>query len=144
MSLFLRSCAVAVVVLVMPSTVWAQTERRVREALAASAVSPRLEFRMLLITGAEWKRRLPEDVRREHARLRFSAVQKNRRRDPVGNGIAIGALAGALGGAGLTAIMATQCDGPCDDPSLSTVLVSTVAVGACVGTLIGFMIDRAR
>jgi hypothetical protein len=142
---FHRSCAVFAVVLLVPGTASAQREHAVGKVLANSAASElRPDERVARLAGPDWILRLAEDVRRGHARERFNVVHKNAQRDPVRNGVGVGALAGALGGAGLTAIMTTQCDGRCDDPSLSTVLLSTMAVGAGVGALIGFVIDRAR
>ena len=137
--------AMVAVMLLVPATASAQRGSILGKLPATPAASALpADVCIARLAGPDWILRLSDDVRRDQPHKRFNVVHKNGQRDPVGNGVRIGALTGALTGVGLTAIMTTQCDGKCTDPSLSTALLVTTAVGAGVGALVGFLVDRAR
>ena len=66
------------------------------------------------------------------------------RADPVGNGIAAGALLGAGAGLAVMAAMYAQCDGTCDAPEPAPMYVGAAAFGAGAGALVGWLVDAAR
>jgi hypothetical protein len=78
------------------------------------------------------------------SRREVGAQSKTERRDSVGNGIAIGALAGAIGGATITWWMYAQCHDTCDAPAVPSVLFPSMALFAGIGAGVGYLIDRVR
>ena len=144
MTHFRRGRAMVTVVLLLPAAAGAQAEHVLRKT-SLRAASNEWQEPHERVTGPDRAHPLANQARRARAGALTNGVQKkDAQRDPVGNGIGIGALAGALGGVGLTGLAATQCNGKCDDPSLSVFLVSTMALGTGIGALCGFLIDRAR
>lgn len=64
--------------------------------------------------------------------------------DPVGDGIAVGALVGAAGAFALTASAYARCGSGCEAPEpLPTYTVAAV-VGAGIGAVTGWLIDTLR
>jgi hypothetical protein len=134
-----RTCASFALLLLLPGLAAAQTESSVRKpSLRAASNEPQPIERIA---------RPPGPVATDGSRRsdRSPGVQsKTERRDPVGNGIAIGMLTGALGGAALTWSMYAQCDDTCDAPAVPAVLFPTMALGAGIGAVVGYFIDKAR
>jgi hypothetical protein len=70
------------------------------------------------------------------------AVAQARVDDPVGNGIAWGALAGAGVAAGLVGIAYAQCNDTCDAPARLPMYAGGMAIGAGSGAGVGWLIDK--
>ena len=64
--------------------------------------------------------------------------------DPVGDGIAIGALIGAGTGLALMGWAYAQCDDTCDAPEPVPMYLMAGGVSAAVGGVIGWLIDASR
>jgi hypothetical protein len=64
--------------------------------------------------------------------------------DPVGNGIAIGALAGAGAGAAVASYMYATCGGTCDAPARGPTFLLSMGVCAGIGAAAGWIVDRAH
>lgn len=64
--------------------------------------------------------------------------------DPVGDGIAIGALVGAAAGIGTTAISFSRCGAGCEAPAMGPVYLTAAAVCGGGGAVVGWLIDRAH
>lgn len=71
-------------------------------------------------------------------------VERHGLNDPVGNGIAIGALAGAGAGFGLAAASYAACTGNCEAPAPGPVFAVAIGVSAGAGALVGWIADRAH
>ena len=66
------------------------------------------------------------------------------RRDPVSNGIAIGAAIGAGAGLALMGWAYAQCDGTCDAPEPLPMYLTAAGFGAAAGAVAGWLIDASR
>ena len=66
------------------------------------------------------------------------------RKDPVANGIAIGAAIGAGTGLALMGWAYAQCDGSCDAPEPLPMYLQAGGYGAAVGGVVGWLIDASR
>jgi hypothetical protein len=64
--------------------------------------------------------------------------------DPVGNGIAIGAVAGAGAGLAIVSAMYAACGDGCDAPARGPTYLTAVGFGAGIGAAIGWIADRAH
>jgi hypothetical protein len=64
--------------------------------------------------------------------------------DPVGDGIAIGALIGAGTGLAFMGWAYAQCDDTCDAPEPAPMYLMAGGVSAAVGGVIGWLIDASR
>jgi hypothetical protein len=65
-------------------------------------------------------------------------------KDPVGDGIAIGALIGAGTGLALMGWAYAQCDAGCDAPEPLPMYLQAGGYGAAVGGVVGWLIDASR
>jgi hypothetical protein len=65
-------------------------------------------------------------------------------KDPVGNGIAIGAAVGAGTGLALMGWAYAQCDGSCDAPEPMPMYLAAGGFGAAVGGVVGWLVDASR
>ena len=71
-------------------------------------------------------------------------VERHGVNDPVGNGIAIGALAGAAACWGLVAASYAGCTGSCEAPAPEPIYAIAIGMGAGVGALVGWVADRTH
>jgi hypothetical protein len=71
-------------------------------------------------------------------------VERHGVNDPVGNGIAIGALAGAAACWGLVAASYAGCTGSCEAPAPGPIYAIAIGMGAGVGALVGWVADRTH
>jgi hypothetical protein len=65
-------------------------------------------------------------------------------KDPLWDGIALGAAIGAGTSLGLTAISFARCDEGCEAPEPGPFYAISAAMGAAAGGVAGWLIDRAR
>jgi hypothetical protein len=76
--------------------------------------------------------------------LSEAASQAPLRKDPVSNGIAIGAAVGAGAGLALMGWAYAQCDGSCDAPEPLPMYLTAAGFGAAAGAVAGWLIDASR
>ena len=72
----------------------------------------------------------------------ITRVVREQHRDPVGNGIAVGALIGAGTMTVVTAVAYATCNQSCDAPAPVPFYLSSMAFGAGIGAAAGWLIDR--
>ena len=70
--------------------------------------------------------------------------QAPNRKDPVGDGIAIGAAIGAVGGLALMGWAYSQCDRGCDAPEPLPMYLTAAGFGAAAGAVAGWLVDASR
>jgi hypothetical protein len=104
----------------------------------------RQQSRIAEVTADELRVLTPSGQSARFAKSDVLRIERRGVDDPVGNGIAIGALAGAGAGFAIVSVMYATCGDGCEAPAEGPTYFASLGFGAGIGAAIGWVADRTH